>query len=331
MTYRILSLDGGGIRGLLTCKMLEVLEKECPDFLSKVDLFAGTSTGGILALGLATGKKPSQMAKLYEENGSKIFAKNPNPLRRISHATYSNTALKTALEKEFTSTLKLGKLPKKVLVSSFMLDNSKSKSYKDFQSWKPKFFHNFSSGPINNDNYESVVNVALYTSAAPTFFPIHNGYTDGGVVANNPSMCALAQALEGSGGKLELKDIRLLSVGTGMLPKFISDQQVGDGDWGIKEWGLSLLSIMMDGVSGVADYQCKQLLRQNYHRFNMSFDRDVSLDDVNDIPFMSGLLVDNQNYKYNKENMANLQAAKKWLSEVFLKDTPPVIAPAVKN
>ena len=331
MTFRILSLDGGGIRGLLTCKMLEILVKECPDFLSKVDMFAGTSTGGILALGLAMGKTPTQMAALYEQNGSKIFSKNFNPLRRLSHATYANTALRAELERQFTSTMTLGKLPKKVLITSFMLDNSKSKSYKDFQTWKPKFFHNFITGPINNDNFEYAVDVALYTSAAPTFFPIHKGFTDGGVVANNPSMCALAQVLEVFGDKISLKDIRLMSVGTGMLPKYLDDQKVGDGDWGISEWGVQLLSIMMEGVSGVADYQCRQLLRDNYHRFNMCFDHDVSLDNLNDIPFMSSLLMDNQTYKYNQMNMDAIQSAKKYLSNVYLKDNPVVTAPPVKN
>lgn len=67
MPYRILSIDGGGVRGLPVTVLLERLEKERPGFLDEVDLFAGTSTGGIMALGLASGLKPAQMRILYQD------------------------------------------------------------------------------------------------------------------------------------------------------------------------------------------------------------------------------------------------------------------------
>jgi patatin-like phospholipase/acyl hydrolase len=71
--YRILSLDGGGIRGLLSAVILERLERLAPGWLDQVDLIAGTSTGGILALGLAHGVQPAELRKLYFEKGKKIF------------------------------------------------------------------------------------------------------------------------------------------------------------------------------------------------------------------------------------------------------------------
>lgn len=72
MTHLILSLDGGGIRGVLTAKILERLEAACP-FLDRVELVAGTSTGGILALGLARGLTPSALVELYRTEGPRIF------------------------------------------------------------------------------------------------------------------------------------------------------------------------------------------------------------------------------------------------------------------
>ena len=72
--YHILSLDGGGIRGVLTAALLERLQAHQPDFLGKVDLFAGTSTGGVLALGLAYGLSPAVCRRLYEKRGSQVFA-----------------------------------------------------------------------------------------------------------------------------------------------------------------------------------------------------------------------------------------------------------------
>ena len=72
-SYNILSLDGGGIRGLLTAIILERLNLTNPGWLDKVDLLAGTSTGGIIALGLANGLTPTQLRNLYQKKGEKIF------------------------------------------------------------------------------------------------------------------------------------------------------------------------------------------------------------------------------------------------------------------
>ena len=306
--YRILSLDGGGIRGLLTCKLLERLEKVVPGFLSKVDLFAGTSTGGILALGLASGLSPAEMAKIYQDDGEKIFTRSGfdffEIIERFSHACYGNKSLEESLRDKFKN-MKLGDLPKKVLISSFLMDNKNTKSGKDFRSWKPKFFHNYDDGPVNMDCYEYVVDVALHTSAAPTYFPLHKGYADGGLVANNPSMCALAQAIDTKTGKQQLKNIALFSVGTGMLPKWVEGF---NENWGFKQWAPNLLSVMMDGVSGVADYQCRALLGPRYNRLNMCFERDISLDSVAEIPYLVSLAnVDLEDFK----------TTEKWLKKYY--------------
>src|SRR5438270_13739741 len=74
--YHILALDGGGIRGLLTTILLERLEAAVPGFLSHIDLFAGTSTGGILALGLASGITPTAARDLYEGKGPEVSAES---------------------------------------------------------------------------------------------------------------------------------------------------------------------------------------------------------------------------------------------------------------
>lgn len=79
--FNILSLDGGGIRGVLTAALLKHLEDQSP-FLDKIHLFAGTSTGGILALGLAKGLTPAQLIKLYQDNGDKIFVHRETSLRK---------------------------------------------------------------------------------------------------------------------------------------------------------------------------------------------------------------------------------------------------------
>ena len=286
MSFNILSLDGGGIRGLLTCRLLERIQKAHPGFLENVDMIAGTSTGGILALGLAAGVPLNVIADIYEKKGAKIFTKglwdNLGDLDRLKVSDYDNLSLHEELNSIFKKT-RLGELKKKVLITSFKLDSGPV-VMPAVRAWKPKFFHNLDVKPpkVNRDCDELVVDVALRTSAAPTFFPLYQGYTDGGVVANNPSMCALAQALDPeTGGPRPLADIFLFSVGTGSTSKWLP--QISD-KWGVLPWGKNLISIMMDGVSGVADYQCKQFLGPNYIRMNVNFQQEIGLDNLAEVP-----------------------------------------------
>ncbi|MGE5378724.1 MAG: CBASS cGAMP-activated phospholipase [Bacteroidota bacterium] len=297
--YRILSLDGGGIRGLLTCRLLEKLETYSPGFISKFDLFAGTSTGGILALGLAAGFSPGEMARIYVEKGDRIFAKgfwdHLGDLDRFIDSDYDNKALKQALEDQFGKDRTLDQLPRNVLISSFCLDSGEgSEKQRGVRSWKAKFFQNFLSD--ESDCKQKVVDVALRTSAAPTYFPLYDNFADGGLVANNPSMCALAQAVDCNTGKQSLENIVMLSVGTGATPKWLDG---GNAKWGYVQWAPNLISIMMDGVSGVADFQCRQLLNNNeverYKRVNVNFPEMIGLDDVRKETI--GYLNGQQNYR----------------------------------
>ncbi|RMF65346.1 MAG: hypothetical protein D6746_00605, partial [Bacteroidetes bacterium] len=173
--YRILSLDGGGIRGLLSAVVLEQLDAACPGWRDRIDLIAGTSTGGILALGLAFGLTPTDLRVLYYDKGGDIFhdtlLDDLHDLGRAIGAEYDNRYLRRELERIFGDT-PLGKLRKKVLIPAFDLDNEDPDPEK--RTWKPKFFHNF--GGRDSDADVRVVDVALYTSAAPTYFPSVDGY-----------------------------------------------------------------------------------------------------------------------------------------------------------
>ena len=125
------------------------------------------------------------------------------------------------------------------------------------------------------------MDVALRTSAAPSYFPLYQGYIDGGVVAGNPSMAALAQALEPTTGRQTQSDVTLLSVGTGRNTHYLTAQ---NNDWGWLQWAPHLIDIMLDGNSGVADYECRQLLGARYHRLNPLLPERINLDDISKIP-----------------------------------------------
>lgn len=304
--YRILSLDGGGIGGLFTCTLLARLVNAHPNLIANTDLIAGTSTGGIIALALAAGVPIAELVALYSTRGTEIFDDsfwdNIRDLGNAVGADYSNKGLKRNLKRILGDTtladLRRTGARKHVLIPTFDLDAPAAPGRP--RTWKPKFFHNFAGN--DSDGAELAVDVALRTAAAPTYFPAYQGYIDGGVVANNPSMAAIAQALDPRAAGRELRDIRLLSISTGTDPKYIKGENL---DWGWGQWARPLVSIMISGVMGVADFQCSQILGDRYLRLDRVFDRPVNLDDIRPQTIQ---------YLIAQANAVDLAEAQAWLA-----------------
>jgi uncharacterized protein len=288
--FRILSCDGGGIRGVLTAVLLNRLLKAYPSLLTDradtMTMFAGTSTGGILALGMAAGLTPAQIRDLYVTNGKLIFdsswTRDVVEIGGLSGAKYDNVNLKQILLETFGAK-KLQDLKPRILIASFSLDSSLQNPPPAARTWNPKFFHNF-TGP-DSDGESLLVDVAMSTSAAPTYFPSYGVFIDGGVIANNPSLAAVAQALDGrnqANERATLPEIKLLSLGTGASLQYIDGT---NHDWGDAQWIKPILNVMMDGSVGVADFQCQQLLGNRYCRVEPVFPADKSfpMDDVSKV------------------------------------------------
>lgn len=275
MGYLILSLDGGGIRGVLTAKLLERLEAACP-FIDHIDLIAGTSTGGIIALALAHGVSPTELVALYRAHGRFIYADRDaldavaGPADELWRADYDNLkGLRNALE-PYLGSGRLRELNHRVLIPTFELCAPVPES--GLEHWKPKFLHNYDTP--GNDGEVGVLDAALRTSAAPTYFPSYQGAIDGGVVVNNPAMCAVAKALKVG---VRLEDITLLSIGTGFSP----EKLVGDRlDWGTTQWASRIVQLVLEGMPGVADYQCLQVLGERYFRLDVRLEQPIELDAV---------------------------------------------------
>jgi uncharacterized protein len=302
-TYRILSLDGGGIRGLYTAVLLNRLAQIVPGFTDRADLLAGTSTGGILALGLAKGISTQALVDLYQDNGAAIFSRSVwheiRDLGEIVGAKYDNQELIKIIQTTFGNATLSGLLPRHVLIPSFDLDNQAPPP--NTRTWKPKFFHNY-VGP-QSDGSQKITDVALRTSAAPTYFPVYQGFVDGGVVANNPSMAALAQAIDTATGKQQLADLRLFSIGTGLSPQFVSGDRL---NWGLAQWAHLLANMVIEGMMGVADYECARLLGNNYFRLAPALPDPVPLDSAVQI---GALIAD--------ANQVDITAAANWLQANF--------------
>jgi patatin-like phospholipase/acyl hydrolase len=285
--YRVIAIDGGGIRGLITTIILQriVATPGLENFLGTIDLIAGTSTGGLLALAIARPLELTTIRELYIEKGPEIFddswLDDLVDLGKLRGADYDIKVLRRELRR-LLGDATLGDLKKRVLITTFDLDNEAPDPGK--RTWKPKLFHNFTG--TNNDRGSSAVDVGLYTSAAPTYFPSVDGYIDGGVYASNPAMCALAQTQDRRYSPTPaLDEVLLLSLGTGLNLEYIKGKT---HDWGFAQWARPLISLMLDGTAGIADYQCRQILGDRYHRLDPVFPagKTVPLDDVSKIDFM---------------------------------------------
>lgn len=283
--FNILSLDGGGVRGALEAAILVRLEKLFPNLLRDLDLIAGVSTGGIQALALAAGATPQQIKDFYETKAKKIFSDSilddVRDLWRAAGADYNTDNLREVLSDLFGD-ITMAELNKKVAIVAFDLDNADKKP--ELRTWKPKIFHNFESRDADLDM--KVIDVALASAAAPIYFPAYKGFIDGGVVANNPAMIAIAQALDPRGPKKELKDISLLSFGTGKLNHFVEGENL---DWGLMDWGPYLLKILMEGGADLVHFQAKQILKDKYYRVNPRLPQTIGLDDWKKVPELVAL------------------------------------------
>lgn len=328
MAFCILAFDGGGICGLFTARLLDRLLQAHPTLIDDADLLAGTSTGGIIALAIAAGKSPADLVGLYRDEGPDIFDDSwwddIVDLGNAVGADYSNKYLKKALTRQLGATTTLKDLKRRVLVPAFDLDDGDAQSIADAtpakqkikkevssRSWKPKFFHNFPGN--DSDGQLLAVDIGLRTSAAPTFFPAYQGYIDGGVVSNNPSMAAVACALDPRAGKAaSTAEIVVLSISTGNNPQYIGKP---NANWGWGQWARPLIQIMISGVMGVADFQCRQILDERYKRLDRLFDRAVNMDDTREKTLK--YLIDEADALLDENNGAVLQNTKAWLDQFW--------------
>ena len=224
--FRILSIDGGGINGIFPAAILSHLEQ---NFLGGrivgdyFDLIAGTSTGGILALGLGSGITATQMLDMYIEEGGAIFPPERRGMvgqaRRYVTAQYERASLDKLLEQRLEGkTLRDSKYR--------LLIPSTEGRYGEVWVYKTPHHPDY---VLDGDTPMSAV--AAATSAAPTYFRAfeEDGYTflDGGIWANNPAMAALVEAL--SCFTTHRDNIRILSIGCGNRPFHVDDRQARSG------------------------------------------------------------------------------------------------------
>lgn len=231
--FRILAIDGGGIRGIFPAAVLAGLEQKYLNgetIAEYFDLITGTSTGGIIALGLGAGISTKKILHLYLHRGNEIFpphgkgfvgrfSRRLQRWRQFAYYSYDSVALKTVLEGEFGNRL-FGSSTTRLCIPAF------EGKYGEVFVFKTPHHPDF-----KKDYKNSYVAVALATSAAPTFFRPHhhNGYVlvDGGVWANNPVMVGVVEAL--TSFDVPRENIRVLSLGCGDDPYKVSGKKISLG------------------------------------------------------------------------------------------------------
>ena len=223
--FRILSIDGGGIKGILPAAVLACLEQECLDgqiIGDYFDLIAGTSTGGILALGLGAELTAGEMLRMYLEEGNRVFPSKNRGLRGWARRWVSAQYDRSPLDELLTQRLE----DKTMRESKYRLLIPSTEG-RNGEVWVFKTPHH---PGYTLDGNQRMSSVAAATSAAPTYFvPFkQEGYTflDGGIWANNPTMAALVEAL--SCFAILREDIRILSLGCGQKPFQITGGQSGN-------------------------------------------------------------------------------------------------------
>ncbi|MBD1373060.1 patatin-like phospholipase family protein [Hazenella sp. IB182357] len=283
--YRILTLDGGGIRSAYTATILIRLAAKFPTLLKSVDLIAGTSAGAALGLGLASGKTPQESLQFLIQNAGFVFS-NPRP--PLNQPEYSNRNLIIAMTQFLTGTLRLNQLKKQVVVPAFQVRTPSG-------PWRPAVFNNFPGSPNASVR---VVDAAVASQSLPIAFPSYMNFVDGGVFANNPSMLGISYGVDRRFGRQRLEDIVLLSIGTGFNPYRLN----GTENWGAIQWSLNpnrnekfqptfpLNTVNSDGVNEIDTQYSQSLLNDRFNRINVNLGAEaVAADDVSAIPRMIAL------------------------------------------
>lgn len=277
-TFKILSIDGGGIRGIYSAFILYRIEEEFNIHLHNYfDLIAGTSTGAIIAAAIACNIPIKEVTQLYQTRSAEIFAKKPcwkltKFLSKFFYSKFDSKNLEKILSEKFgDKTLKEVPRPLILPASNITTGNvyiSKSQYDESFV----------------RDKYVKVKDAVLASCLAPTYFnplKINNHYLcDGGLWANNPSLLAVIDAKRRFNQQLE--NIKILSIGTGLYkPEFTPKKHMGL----INGWERGkLVDFILSLQSQATDNYLSLLLNEN-QKFRINFESPVELplDDNNSI------------------------------------------------
>jgi len=281
---RIATFDGGGIRGVATLEILKSLECDTQIAMHEdFDVFAGTSTGAIIAVSLAVGIPIDEMIDYYVTMSSTVFSDgsysifNPKYDREKLRLSLIGILEKYGYNEEST----LAELPKKVVIPTVRLDDPK------LGRWRMEIRENFTIAGGKNRIIDSI----LESTAAPTYFSSYENCVDGGIAINDPGLAAYSCAYHPLG--IEKNGLSLLSIGTGYYKKYYQ----GDESWGFLGWlnpatwwksqgSAPLISLILDVEDQVPQQLLSIVLPDSYMKIDFPLTHEVALDDYKNIDFL---------------------------------------------
>jgi hypothetical protein len=294
---RVLSIDGGGIRGIIPALVLAEVERRSGRPTRELfDLIAGTSTGGIIACAVGTGRPASEVVRLYLDEGPEIFSRTV--ARRlvtgdgVLDERYADDALEAALD-AYLGTTTLGASQVDLLITAYDLH---ARETVFFKSWADEW-----RDVRMRDAARATGRCAhLLRAAAARRALAHRRR----VFATNPAMCAYAEAARLRGGA-DAADVRIVSLGTGRLTRRIEHDDAKG--WGQLGWVRPVIDVVIDGVAATVDYQLDQLLGARHQRFQVTLDR--ASDDLDDASERNLALLQEQARELIAERSDDLDAA----------------------
>jgi Patatin len=304
--YKILSIDGGGIKGIAPASLLANIEERTgKKIIDYFDLIVGTSTGGIIALGLGLGFSAREILSLYLDNGDKIFKKQffLKSLFGVRAPIYDTSALQRLLEEKFKGKL-LGQSKVRLVIPSFDIVNNTVCMFKTSHHSR-----------LQMDYTMKAEDVALSTAAAPYYFPPYKTIedrflVDGGMFANNPTLVGVVEGL--SLLEWQKENIRVLSLGCSEeTPEY---SKLAGKKSGLLHWRLGLMDLAFNSQSSYSLGAAKLLLddRDNSKILRISSvlsKGDVALDDISQSKKLAG--IGQENARQNLEKIQNVFLAEK--------------------
>ncbi|QHS63526.1 CBASS cGAMP-activated phospholipase [Chitinophaga agri] len=263
--FKILAIDGGGIKGLYSASILARIEQKTGKKIGDhFDMICGTSTGGLIALALSTGKPAQEIADMYFNRGREIFTVSEiRPIRwlqrrwqfmcqLLGYGKFSADPLKQILSDMFEEKT-MGQANNLLCIPSYNLIRGMPRVFK----------YPHAEGGFFMDRDIKMVDVALATSAAPTYLPIHEHnnilYADGGLWANNPALCGLLEALDFFvGPDKQFSSFKILSVSSVAQPSGWASTSKRHRSF--RHWGNKLFQASMDGQAYFNDFFLKRII-----------------------------------------------------------------------
>lgn len=372
-TFKILSLDGGGIRGVISATILKEIEttlkeKKKQPLHQYFDLIAGTSTGSILAAGIACQLDAQELINVYQKQGQDIFLESVRGQRKWrwlsqilgGYVLYPHERGEQGLAQVLKKNLihqELGKCP---TIAEIKQPNLLILAY-DVLSRNTTWFANDDSEEWYYKNNTELWKICTATASAPTFFPPYElpynsdeslPHIDGGVAANNPELAAIAHALSmtrSDQGKTNIDEIAVLSIGTGRTTCPYTYSQIKK--WGLLDWAKNIPNIFLDPSAENSNYISRRIFNsigsQNYLRLDFDLNERFEKKQPGRLrkllkkPYNKYILKkDDKNYKYISEEMDNpekcqdlIEAAECYLEygEVQFKDQNIKVRSAIEQ